>query len=188
MSLILIQIVALQALETGDPERVYRILLASSAIPGAFPPREIDGSLYVDGAMTGNILYGGEISSEESFTAVWSRLYPGTPVPLVRYWVIFNNQFRPPPEVVQPNWKTVLPRSVDLSSRSATVNGIRHLFALATIARLQSGADVQVRYIAVPDDWAPPKPGVFEKETMNALADMGERMGADPASWQSDLP
>jgi predicted acylesterase/phospholipase RssA len=39
LSLILIQIVALQALETGDPERVYRILLASSAIPGAFPPR-----------------------------------------------------------------------------------------------------------------------------------------------------
>jgi hypothetical protein len=177
-----------RALETGDPERVYRILLASSAIPGAFPPREIDGSLYVDGAMTGNILYGGEISSEESFTAVWSRLYPGTPVPLVRYWVIFNNQFRPPPEVVQANWKTVLPRSVDMASRSATVNGIRHLFALAAIARLQSGADIQVRYIAVPDDWAPLKPGVFEKETMNALADIGERMGADPANWQSDVP
>ena len=48
--------------------------------------------------------------------------------------------------------------------------------------------DIQVRYIAVPDDWAPPKPGLFEKETMNALADMGERMGADPASWQSALP
>jgi hypothetical protein len=138
--------------------------------------------------MTGNILYGGRLSGEGDFAAVWTRLYPGTPIPPIRYWVIFNNQFHPPPEIVQPNWKTVLPRSVDLSSRSATVNGIRHLFALATIARLQSGADVQVRYIAVPDDWAPPKPGVFEKETMNALADMGERMGADLKSWQSDLP
>jgi hypothetical protein len=177
-----------RALETGETERVSRILLASSAIPGAFPPREIDGNLYVDGAMTGNILYGGRLEKEGGFAALWKRLYPGTPVPPIRYWVIFNNQFHPPPEVVQPNWKTVLPRSVDLSSRSATVNGIRHLFALATIARLQSGADVQVRYIAVPDDWAPPKPGVFEKETMNALADMGERMGADLKNWQSDLP
>jgi hypothetical protein len=177
-----------RALRTGETERVSRILLASAAIPGAFPPREIDGDLYVDGAMTGNILYGGRLSGEGDFAAAWTRLYPGTPVPPIRYWVIFNNQFHPPPEVVQPNWKTVLPRSVDLSSRSATVNGIRHLFALATIARLQSGADVQVRYIAVPDDWAPPKPGVFEKETMNALADMGERMGADLKSWQSDLP
>jgi hypothetical protein len=56
------------------------------------------------------------------------------------------------------------------------------------LSELGGDADTQVRYIAVPDDWAPPKPGVFEKETMNALADMGERMGADPASWQSDLP
>jgi hypothetical protein len=176
-----------RALKTGETERVSRILLASSAIPGAFPPREIDGDLYVDGAMTGNILYGGRLSSEQSLASVWTRLYPDTPVPPVRYWVIFNNQFRPLPDVVQPNWKSVLPRSLDTASRSATVNGIRHLFALATIAR-QGGADTQVRYIAVPDDWAPPKPGLFEKETMNALADMGERMGADPASWQSGSP
>src|SRR4051794_2250806 len=70
-----------RALETGETERVSRILLASSAIPGAFPPREIDGNLYVDGAMTGNILYGGRLSSEGGFTALWKRLYPGMPVP-----------------------------------------------------------------------------------------------------------
>jgi hypothetical protein len=109
-------------------------------------------------------------------------------VPKTRYWIIFNNQFRPPPEVVQPNWKSVLPRSVDTSSRSATVNSMRHLFALAAVTRFQYGADAEVRYIAVPDDWVPPKPGVFDKEVMNALADMGERMGADPANWHSDPP
>ena len=113
-----------RALETGETERVSRILLASSAIPGAFPPREIDGNLYVDGAMTGNILYGGRLAREGGFAALWKRLYPGTPVPPIRYWVIFNNQFRPPPEVVQPNWKSVLPRSIDTASRSATVNRI----------------------------------------------------------------
>jgi hypothetical protein len=177
-----------RALKTGETERVSRILLASSAIPGAFPPRVIDGNLYVDGAMTGNILYGGRIPDEGNFAAALARLYPGMPMPPVRYWVIFNNQLHPPPEVVQPNWKSVLPRSVDTATRSATVNGIRHLFALAALSRLQSGANTQVRYIAVPDDWVPPKPGVFEKETMNALADMGERMGADPAIWQSDMP
>jgi hypothetical protein len=114
--------------------------------------------------------------------------YPGTPVPKTRYWIIFNNQFRPPPEVVQPNWKSVLPRSVDTSSRSATVNSMRHLFALAAVTRFQYGADAEMRYIAVPDDWVPPKPGVFDKEVMNALADKGERMGADPANWHSDPP
>jgi hypothetical protein len=179
---------AKRALETGESDRVHRILLASSAIPGAFPPREIDGNLYVDGALTGNILYGGRTRIEDDAMALWQRLYPGTPMPKMRYWIIFNNQFRPPPEVVQPNWKSVLPRSLDTSSRSATVNAMRHLFAMADVTRLRYGADVEVRYMAVPDDWVPPKPGVFDKEVMNALADMGERMGADPASWRTNPP
>jgi hypothetical protein len=45
-----------------------------------------------------------------------------------------------------------------------------------------------ISFAEVPGDWAPPKPGVFVAETMNALADLGERMGADPASWRTDLP
>jgi hypothetical protein len=47
---------------------------------------------------------------------------------------------------------------------------------------------VEVRYVAVPDDWVPPKPGIFDKDVMNALADMGERMGADPTSWRQEDP
>jgi Patatin-like phospholipase len=179
---------AKRALETGESDRVHRILLASSAIPGAFPPREIDGNLYVDGALTGNILYGGRTRIEDNAMALWQRLYPGTPMPKMRYWIIFNNQFLPPPEVVQPNWKSVVPRSLETSSRSATVNAMRHLFAMADVTRLRYDTDVEVRYIAVPDDWVPPKPGVFDKDVMNALADMGERMGADPASWQTNPP
>jgi len=47
---------------------------------------------------------------------------------------------------------------------------------------------VQVRMISVPEDWVPAKPGTFIKEVMNDLADMGERMGADPASWRTEAP
>jgi len=179
---------ARHALETGEKDRVHDILLASSAIPGAFPPRMIDGNLYVDGALTGNILYGGRSTGVENANAAWRRLYPGTPMPRTRYWVIFNNQLRPPPEVVQPTWKSVVPRSLDTASRSATINALRHLFALSALTRYQYGNEVEVRYIAVPDDWTPPKPDVFDKEVMNALADMGERMGADPMSWRTDSP
>lgn len=179
---------AKRALETGEEDRVHRILLASSAIPGVFPPREIDGFLYVDGAITGNILYGGRTKFDESATALWMRSYRGTKMPKTRYWVIFNNQFLPPPEVVQARWRSVLPRSLETSTRSATVNAMRHLFALAAVTRLEYGAEVEVRIIAVPDDWKPPRPGVFDEAVMNALADLGERMGADPGSWLTAPP
>ncbi|MGH7380787.1 MAG: hypothetical protein ACREKR_00960 [Candidatus Methylomirabilales bacterium] len=42
--------------------------------------------------------------------------------------------------------------------------------------------------VAIPGDWSPPVPGVFVKETMNALADLGEKMGADPGSWSTQAP
>ena len=54
--------------------------------PGAFPFREIDGALYVDGGVTGNILYGGATRDERTLTAVWAVTYPDLPVPTVRFW------------------------------------------------------------------------------------------------------
>jgi hypothetical protein len=44
------------------------------------------------------------------------------------------------------------------------------------------------RFVSIPGDWVPPVPGVFIKETMNNLTDLGEKMGADPLSWSNDPP
>jgi predicted acylesterase/phospholipase RssA len=173
---------------TGDVDRLHRILLASSGIPGAFPFREIDNELYVDGGVTGNILYGGRLREEDTAAAVWARLYPDTPMPTTRYWVIFNNQLRPPPQVTAPTWPAVVSRSLEMGTRAATLTSMRHLYSLAEIARLKHGTTIEVRIVAVPGEWSPPKPGVFVAETMNDLADLGERMGADPTSWLTESP
>ena len=50
------------------------------------------------------------------------------------------------------------------------------------------GIDVEVRVMAVPETWAPKVAGTFKKEVMNELADLGEKMGADPASWSNGVP
>jgi hypothetical protein len=47
---------------------------------------------------------------------------------------------------------------------------------------------VEVRVMAVPETWVPPKPGTFQPDVMNELADLGERMGAEPASWRTEAP
>jgi len=178
---------AQRAVESGNVDRVHRILLASAGIPGAFPFRDIDGSLYVDGSVTGNILYGGRVHEEQSFPALWVAAYPHLPVPTIRYWVIFNNQLRPLPQVTEPTWPAVVARSLDLGMRAATITSLRHLFAQAAISRLMRGATIEVRIMAVPDDFVPPKPGTFEKATMDALADLGERMG-EASHWRTEAP
>jgi len=86
---------AQQALTTHDIDRVHRILLASSGIPGAFPFREIDDEMYVDGGVTGNILYGGRLREQDTLAGVWAVQYPDTPMPPTRFRVIFNNQALP---------------------------------------------------------------------------------------------
>jgi predicted patatin/cPLA2 family phospholipase len=178
---------AQRAVDSGELERIHNIMLASAGIPGAFPFRIIDQELYVDGGVTGNILYGGRAEEEEALPAVWQRTYPDVPIPKIRFWIIFNNQFRPVPHVTPPKWMAVVQRSLETATRASTATAVKHLVALAEIARLKRNADVEIRIVPIPGDWSPPAPGVFVKETMNNLADLGERMGADPASWRDQL-
>jgi len=178
---------AQRAVDSGELERIHNIMLASAGIPGAFPFRIIDQELYVDGGVTGNILYGGRAEEEDALPAVWQRTYPDVPIPKIRFWIIFNNQFRPVPYVTPPKWMAVVQRSLETATRASTATAVKHLVALAEIARLKRNADVEIRIVPIPGDWSPPAPGVFVKETMNNLADLGERMGADPASWGDQL-
>lgn len=179
---------ARRATETGQLNRIHDVMLASAGIPGAFPFRMIDDHLYVDGGVTGNIIYGGRVGEEDSLPALWQKAYPGLPIPKMRYWVIFNNQFRPVPVVTAANWPAVIQRSMDTSTRAATSTALRHLFAIAEISRLKRRAEVEVRIVSIPGDWTPPVAGVFVKQTMNDLADLGEKLGRDPASWAAEPP
>jgi len=176
------------SLAAGDPERVNRILLASAGIPAIFPAQQIGQHLYVDGAITGNILYGARIDQDQGVAAQWRAKHGRAPAPRVRYWVIFNNQFRFPPQVTKVRWPDIMSRATIMATQSATVSAMRHLEANAELTRRKYGIDVEVRVIAVPDSWVPPAEGTFKKEVMNALADLGEKMGADPASWSNGVP
>jgi len=176
------------AAAAGDPARVHRILLASAGIPAVFPAREIGANLYVDGAITGNILYGARVPEEQSVVARWRAKHAREPLPRVRYWVIFNNQFLFPPQVTQQRWPDIMSRATIMSTQTSTVAAMRHLASHNELLRLKYGAEVETRFIAVPEDWVPPAPGTFQKEVMNALADLGEKLGADPASWRTEVP
>ena len=105
----------------------------------------------------------------------------------MRFWVIFNNQFRAPPVMTEPKWTAVIQRSLETGTRASTATSLHHLFSMAEIARLKRSAEIEIRVVSIPEDWMPPVPGVFVKETMNDLADLREKLGEDPASW-SDKP
>lgn len=172
--------------KTGNIDRFYQILLSSSAIPGAFPPRVIDNVLYVDGGCTSNILYNPDMTSPDSAIGMWRAAHPDQPLPRQRIWVVINEQLHPPPQVVQPTWISIAGAAVSEIIRSATHTALRQLANQAAVIRATSGADIEVRYVAIPDDWRDPGAGnaVFDKATMDSLGKLGLKMGSDPASWK----
>ena len=176
------------ALTTKSEAHLYQILLASAGIPAVFPARDIGDHLYVDGAITGNILYGGRVREEDSLGGRWRKAYPRLPIPRLRYWVIFNNQFRFPPQVTRERWPDIMSRAQIMATQTSTMNSMRHLFTLAELSKLKYNASVEVRVMSVPESFVPSHPESFNAEVMNTLADMGEQMGANPESWRIDPP
>ncbi|MEY3026401.1 MAG: hypothetical protein RLZZ238_1298 [Planctomycetota bacterium] len=179
---------AARATDPAGLERFYDILLASAGIPGVFPPREIDGTLYADGGVTSNILYGAPSNYEDTLVHRFRQAFPDRGPLRVRYWVIFNNQVQSPPRTVQSGWLAVLGRSVEVAIRSSTITALRHLFSYADSVTARGDGSIEVRWVAIPDDWRPPAEGVFVESTMRDLADIGARLGADPSSWRDTPP
>lgn len=164
--------------------RMNRILLASSAIPGAFPPVELDGNYHTDGGVTTNLL-AVDLQFLQALAAELRARGVGAPV-TVRLWAIVNLYLAPPV------------RAVDVGSFqavSARASGL--LFALnqqETLTRLWEiseavnagvdGLSMEVRYAAIPDAWAaePGAEALFDEAYMNKLQDYAyERaLGDDP--------
>jgi predicted acylesterase/phospholipase RssA len=177
-----------QKIELGasDVARIHTMLLASSAIPAAFPPRTIDGRLYCDGAVTSNILYNANMRSPTSVISKWRERYPDLPFPKTRFWVIVNNQLEQTPRTVQPTWLGVTSAATETIVRSATAQALELLAREIALIDLAGLADAEFLVASIPDDWRPPVDGIFQPETMSSLASLGDSMSKDPSTtWRS---
>jgi hypothetical protein len=169
-------------------DRLDDVVMASASIPGVFPPVEIDGDLYVDGGVTRNIAYTTDQEFPNSAGNIWMREHPDRPLPKIRFWVIINNQLGTAPKQVAAGWPSLMVRSLEVSIRSSTISSLKGLAVTSILMRLRGNANVEFRYISIPDEWRPPVEGAFKKETMISLAELGKAMGADPANWKVTVP
>jgi hypothetical protein len=174
--------------ESGVSDRVASILLASSAIPGAFPPIEIDGMLYADGGATSN-LFIANFPGPDGAAARFRQKYPEAPMPKIRVWIVVNQHLKPRHSVTQPRWISISTRALD------TLTSASQLFALAIIrdmvheARVEHGVDAELYLVSIPDD-APENTtdNMFDQNYMLQLQDLGRQMGAVTTSWTHVVP
>ena len=179
---------ARRALERDEFDRVHSILLASSAIPGAFPPIEIDGMLHTDGGATSN-LFITTFPGPDGPLARFLARHPQGPRPKVRVWILVNQQLWPQSAVTQPKWLSVSGRAIKTLTSSSQIFALALIRYMAFEASTERGVDVELRLVSIPED-APKKTTkeMFDRDYMRQLEELGREMGADPSSWQTSIP
>ena len=166
----------------GTPEArelIYDVILASTAIPGAFPPVMIEveaegrryEEMHVDGGVTNQLFL-------ESKGIDWRRVLArleveGTP----ELYVIRNGRVRQEADAVPRRLGPVLMRTI---STLITAQGVGDLARLY-VTSLENGFDYQVAYI--PEDYPDSPSETFDRAYMKRLFEFGYELGRSGREW-----
>lgn len=168
----------------GSLDLIRKILIASAAIPAAFPPVLIDvevagkqyQEMHVDGgAMTQVFLYPPSFQlAKEAKAAGISRER--------RAYIIRNSR-------IDPNWSQVDRRTLTIAGRAISsliaTQGIGDLYRMYVLAE-RDGVDFNLAYI--PPTFTEQAKEEFDKVYMGKLFEVGYEMGKKGYPWQKTPP
>jgi predicted acylesterase/phospholipase RssA len=160
-------------------ELFRKVLLASAALPGLFPPVHFDvvaggkryEEMHVDGGAThGVFLSPAEFSFREIDQAVGRKVRR-------RLWVVRNGKLAPEYRVTNETTLAIAQRSLETLSRSQGLGDLARMYTKA------KADDIEFRLAAIPDDFHAPRPAPFDNGYMKALFALGERLGREGYPW-----
>jgi predicted acylesterase/phospholipase RssA len=171
-----------------QPDRrdlIVQVLLASSAIPGAFPPVRIQvtvnggtyDELHVDGGVTAQIFFA---PPRTRFARFEQMAFGGTRERTL--YVIRNGKLTPD---YMPTKAAAFPVAIRSIATLTKYQGLSDLRRLDRIAR-ETNARVLFTYI--PPDFTKTAPSEFDREYMGELFHVGEQMGLSERAWHSGPP
>lgn len=178
------------AVSTGDPRRIHKILLASTALPIVLPPVEIDGELYSDGGIAATLFLGFDSKGFRWIADTWRKRHPDRPLPAIRIWAIVNQKLIETGETTQPKYLDIGMRSLNIMMKYDRFKALRsYAFMIADVDKIK-GVRAEFRYIVIPEDITIPSDltELKDKKMVSELVELGRRLGADPSSWQTGPP
>ena len=172
---------------SGDPgalDLIRDVLVASSAIPAAFPPVllevEADGRMYDEMHVDGGI-------GHQVFTYPadldWEKVLEKLEVPgMPRLYIIRNAVLKPDFEVVENKTLNIALRSASSMIRSQGVANLHEIYLKAK----RDGLDYNLAYI--PDSFDVEESEPFDLVFMKALFDLGYETAQDGYPWLKAPP
>ena len=158
----------------GELDLYRKVLLASASFPIVFPPVEIDGHLFVDGAARSNVVVIGMAGSERAEPPLYG---PGN------LYLISNGRFQHPPAALRRA----------LGNVAATTVGVMMDQSMQTaLTRSYFGAQFlgyDFNMVAIPDEVEIGNdPLAFDPKQMRAAFDAGRALAKQPDPWSSKPP
>lgn len=158
----------------GRLELYRNVLLASASFPIVFPPVEIDGHLFVDGAARSNLIGAGTSGAERPTPPPYG---PGN------FYLIDNGRLENPPEALRKALGDIA---------AATISVMMNTSMQSAIARSYFGALVHgynFNLVAIPKDVTIGKdPLAFDPKQMRAAFDAGRALAKQPDPWSHVPP
>ncbi len=167
---------------SGNPDALAlfrKVILASAAIPGAFPPVKIDvtvdgkqySELHVDGGVTAQVfLYPAQISPASIDRLLGFK-------PKRRLFVIRNSKVNAEYAPVEAGLLSISKRSIDTLIKNQGVGDLYRIYTLAKRDRI----DYNLAYI--PDGFDVKSKELFDSQYMQALFEKGYNLGKNGYPW-----
>jgi outer membrane murein-binding lipoprotein Lpp len=153
----------------GDLALYRKVLLASASFPIVFPPVEIDGHLFVDGAARSNVVVAGLGGTQRPSAPPYG---PGN------IFLVDNGRLHNPPEALRRALGDVA---------ATTVSVMMDQSMLVAMTRSYFGAKVlgyNFKMVAIPDNVNIGKdPLAFDPKQMRAAFDSGRAIAKNPNHW-----
>ena len=174
---------------SGHPralDTIRRVLLASAAIPGAFPPTmfdvTIDGVAYQEmhvdgGAFAQAFLYPAALTAPRR-----ERMKRNLPVPRAVAYVIRNGRLDPDWASVERNTLSIAGRAISTMIASSGYNDVLRMYYTTR----QDGIGFRLAYIGT--DFTMELPDPFDQDYMRTLFDYGYQKGRGGYKWASEPP
>ncbi|HRD76325.1 MAG TPA: patatin-like phospholipase family protein [Hyphomicrobiaceae bacterium] len=162
------------------------VILASAAIPGAFPPVsvkvEVDGKSYEEMHVDGGVMREVFVSPVEVPYAAFDRFYGSAKKPLRRIFVVKNGK-------LVPEYTVVPAKAVSIAARSiATLIKAQHRADIYRIYRLSRDDSAEFRLAAVPPAFNVKAKEAFDPAYLEALFEEGFKFGRIGTGWMRAPP
>ena len=163
-----------QIAKDGELELYRNVLLASASFPIVFPPVEIDGHLFVDGAARSNLVVAGLAGQHR----------PGPPLHGPgNIYLIDNGRLRSPPEALRRALGDVAATTIGVMMNQSMQTALVRTYLGAQVLGYNFNLVGIESHVKIGKD-----PLAFDPNQMRAAFDAGHALGQQPAPWKTEPP